>query len=275
MNIKSRLILILMALFGLTAMNAQSYESREGDSINPRFYLNSGFFFPNIDTGLRIDSSLGIGTEINLEDDLKLDENIEVFKFGALVRVSPRSQLLAGFTAIDRSQSLSLEEDIEVGDTIFYAGSNAKIKFDVNYFALTWRYSFFNEKNWNAGLSFGARVMDINTSFNALLNDDSYFVEEGIIAPAVLFGVHGSAYLTPRLLARYSLEYLYLDIKGIDITVLESAATVSYFIFKNVGLGLGYSTNNYRLKNIPLSDDFDGKVIFGFGGFNLFLTARF
>lgn len=29
-------------------------------------------------------------------------------------------------------------------------------------------------------------------------------------APAVLFGVHGSAYLTPKLLARYSLEVFYL-----------------------------------------------------------------
>ena len=266
---------MLIALGFQSLVNAQSYESREGDSITPRFYIGAGFFFPNIDTALRIDSSIGIGTEINLEDDLKLDENIQVFKFGALVKISPRSQLLAGFTAIDRSQTLTLEENIEVGDTIFYAGSNARIKFDVNYFALTWRYSFFNEKNWNAGLSFGARVMDINSSFNALLNDDSYFVEEGIIAPAVLFGIHGSAYLRPRLLARYSLEYLYLDIKGIDITILESTATVSYFIFKNVGLGLGYSTNNYRLRNIPLSDDFDGKVIFGFGGFNLYITARF
>ena len=86
--------------------------------------------------------------------------------------------------------------------------------------------------------------------------------------------MHGSAYLTPKLLARYSLEYFYLSIDGIDINVIESNFSVQYFIFKQFGLGLAYSTNDYQVNDIPLGD-FNGKVDFNFGGMNLFLSARF
>ena len=82
------------------------------------------------------------------------------------------------------------------------------------------------------------------------------------------------SYIKPNLLFRYSLEYLYLNISGIDINVLETDASIHYFFYKSIGVGAAYSTNNYRIREIPLNDNFKGKVLFGFDGFNIFLTAR-
>lgn len=255
---------------------AQSYTTVEGDSINPRAYITAGYYFPKINTSLRIDNVLGIGTEIGLED-LGLEEDKSVFKVDGVIRVSPKSQLAITYTTINRNSKATLEKDIKVGDTTFLEGSGIGIKFNVDYFALTWRYSFFNQKNWNAGLSLGARAVSINTGFKALLNTDSdnftYEESTSLTAPAILFGVHGSAYLTPKLLARYSLEYFYLSVSGIDINVIESNFSVQYFFFKKFGLGLAYSTNDYQVNDIPIGD-FNGKVDFNFGGMNLFLTAR-
>lgn len=273
---KIRVILLGTLLFILftNISFSQSYSTVEGDSINPNVYLTVGYYFPNINTSLRIDSKIGIGTEIGLEN-LGLDENKSVFRLDGVIRISPKSQLAIGYTKINRNKAVTLETDIEIGDTTFYAGANARIKFNIDYYALTWRYSFFNEKNWNAGLSFGARGVSINSDFKANLNENSYDESVSVTAPAVLFGVHGSAYLTPKLLARYSLEVFYLSISGIDISVIESNASVHYFFLKNMGLGIAYSTNDYRVKDVPLGEDFNGKVDFNFGGLNLFLTARF
>ena len=134
-----------------------------------------------------------------------------------------------------------------------------------------------NEKNWNAGVSLGARAVSINTGFGSIINDGteeiSRNVSTSVTAPALLIGIHGSAYLTPKLLARYSLEYFQLSVSGIDISVIESNFSVQYFVWKNLGLGIAYSTNDYQVKDIPLGN-FDGQFDFNFGGLNLFLSAR-
>jgi len=260
-----------------TNILAQSYTTVEGDSINPRAYLTLGYYSPNINTSFRLNGALGLGTEIGLED-LGLEEDKSVFRLDGVVRISPKSQLAIAYTAINRKSTAILEKRIEVGDEIFDVGSGVGIKFNVDYFALTWRYSFFNEKNWNAGVSLGARAVSINTGFGLLRNDGtediSRNVSTSVTAPALLIGIHGSAYLTPKLLARYSLEYFQLSVSGIDISVIESNFSVQYFVWKNLGLGIAYSTNDYQVKDIPLGD-FDGQFDFNFGGLNLFLSARF
>lgn len=266
--------LFIITLISFSNINAQSYESKEGDSINPRVYVAAGYYFPSINTSLRIDGRRGLGTEIGLED-LGLEEDKSVFKLGGIVQVSPKSQLAISYTSINRNARAILERDITIGETTFEAGSGLGFKFNVNYYALTWRYSFFNEKNWNAGLSLGARAVSINTGFNAQINNRSKIENTSVTAPTILFGVHGGAYLTPKLLARYSLEYFYLSVNGIDINVVESNASVEYFFFKKFGLGLAYSTNDYLVRDVPLGEDFNGKIDFNFGGFNLFLSGRF
>lgn len=268
---------ISVYLFSTSNILAQSYATVEADSINPRAYITLGYYSPDINTSFRLNGALGLGTEIGLED-LGLEEEKSVFRLDGVFRISPKSQLAITYTSINRESKAILENRIEVGDQVFDVGSGIGLNFNVDYFALTWRYSFFNEKNWNAGVSLGARAVSINTGFGALRNDGTEDISRtasaSFTAPALLVGIHGSAYLTPKLLARYSLEYFQLSISGIDISVIESNFSVQYFIWRNLGLGIAYSTNDYQVKDIPLGN-FDGQFDFNFGGLNLFLSARF
>lgn len=268
---------LLLSLFLLVTFSnySQSYESREGDSINPRIYINTGVYFPNVNTRLRVDGSV-IGGDISLEDDLKLSEDVSVFRTDAIVRLTDKSTIVGSFTSINRENQLILEEDLVFEDIVFEAGSGIEFNFDINYIAATYRYNFFNELNWNAGLSAGLRAVFIDIGADGRINDaEGNLYKESFVAPAILFGAHGSAYLTPRLLARYSLEAFWLQISGTKISVLESNFSLSWFFTKPVGIGISYATNDYRVEDIPLSDDFKGRVEFNFGGLNLFLTARF
>lgn len=270
-----RLFLFLAFLVFSLNLSAQSYIRSTGDSISPRAYINTGLFFPNITTSLRVDSKNGLGTELGLEDDFKFDDFISVFNIQGVVKVKNRSQFVLAFTNMSRNSNLQLDENIEIGDTAFYVGADLNMKFDVNYYAFTWRYSFFNNANWNAGLSFGLRAAQFIVKADADVNGRAYGESASVVAPAPLIGLHGSGYLTERLLARYSLEYFTLSVEGIDLNILESRASLEYFILENVGIGAAYSTSQYRVSEFPLSDNFDGSVLFDFSGGNLFLSARF
>lgn len=265
------LLFLLLVPIGL---HAQDYVDKEGELQTPRVYVTAGSFIPELTTSLRVDSKLGLGTELNLEDLFRLESQMAVFRGGGLVRLSKRSHIAASFTTIRRSNTISLETDLDFGDTTFSAGALATLRFDVNYFSATYRYSLFEKPNWNAGLSAGLRFVQFNTSLDAKFNQEQFSESAKIGAPAVLFGLHGSAYLTPRLLGRYSWDYFYLEVAGMNLRVVETNVNLQYFITKKLGLGAGYAGSNYKVREIPLSDSFRGEVTFAFEGFTLFASFR-
>ena len=115
---------------------SQSYTDREGDSINPKFYVWAGLFYPNMNTSLRVDSALGIGTEIGLENDLDLQEELGVFRLDGLVQLTENSQLAVTYTSMNREKRFTLQKNIEFGKTLFQEGSNVGYNFNVDYIGI-------------------------------------------------------------------------------------------------------------------------------------------
>jgi hypothetical protein len=274
MSLRNFYLSVIAFLLVTIQLWSQSYESREGDSIFPKFYIKAGFYSPTLRTSLRVDGR-NLGTDIGLEDELGFSEDLGVFRTDVYWNISKNSTIDGTYTYIKRNRSVTLEEDVEFNDIVFEAGSGIDFNFDVDYIAATYRYNFFNELNWNAGASVGLRGVIINTGIEGRLNDIFRSASANFVAPALLIGIHGSAYLTPRLLARYSLEGLYLEIEGIGINIIESNAGVTWYFSKHIGIGLSYATNDYRVDDLPFSDDFQGRVNFSFSGLNLYLEARF
>lgn len=266
-------LVFLLLITTFADLKSQSVVTRDSTVYNPRLYFSAGAYFPSVSTRLRIDGDV-IGSDLSLEDDFRLLEDMSVFKVDGLVRAGQRSQFHISFTQLIRSQDFVVDEPIVINDMTFDVDAEVDLTFDTYYSALTWRYSLVNEKNWNAGFSVGMRYVYFNTSFDGRIDDDRVMFEDGIGAPAFLLGLHGGAYPFPRLLGRYSFEWIGLSVAGISINILETNASLEYFIGKNWGLGVAYSTNDYVVRDIPFSD-FDGRINFEFGGGNLFLTARF
>lgn len=73
---KKYILFTLTALLLVVSEKAESQSYRQKDSISsPRIYINAGIYFPQITTNFRIDSDLGLGTEISLEDDRSKSSN--------------------------------------------------------------------------------------------------------------------------------------------------------------------------------------------------------
>jgi hypothetical protein len=270
-------LLILLPLYLMLSFDALGQEYYDEDSVlqKPMFYLSAGGYSVDMQTDLRIDGRRGIGTDISLENDLKLASNAFVFVAGGIVSLKNKSEFAFTYTSTLRSRDFEVVESFKLGDRDIDVGATANIYFNTYYYAFTWRYSIFKKPNWNAGLSLGLRAINIRTGIDAQINQRSFSDQYRVTVPSILFGVYGSAYLTPRLLGRYNFEYFQATISGIDFRVLESSASLEYFIIKNVGLGVGYNTNVYVARNIPFKDNFEGKVIYGFEGFFIKASARF
>jgi hypothetical protein len=268
------LLLFLAALF-VQSVYAQRYISPQGDTVDPRFQLSLGGYFPEMTTSMRIDTKIGIGTELSLEDLFNLEKEMSVFRIAGNFDISRRSTLQGSYVGINRDNTVTLERDITIGDTTYNAGAQMEINFDVNYYALTYQYNLFEKVNWKAGFSAGLRFAEFKTAFRAQFNNQSASTTTQVGAPALLIGVHGSAYLAPRLLGTYSMEYFQLTVSDIKIKVLETNVALQYFITKNIGLGGGYASSSYQVNDIPISDNLDGRVDFIFEGFHLFGSVKF
>ena len=268
-------ILFIFALGVAFQGSAQRYLDKDSTLHNPFLYISAGGYSVEMETRLRLDSERGLGTDVSLEEDFKLLNDQFVFRTDAFLRVKKRSQFNFSYTSIQRSRTATLDRDISILDTTFYVGADVKFFFDTYYYALTYRYSFFDKVNWNAGLSFGIRAIEFRTGINGTLNENTYGDKTSFWAPAILVGLHGSAYLTPRLLGRYNFEYFQVSVEDIEVNILETSASLEYYIHKNVGIGVAYVTNEYLVKKIPFNDSFDGKVTFNFSGFSLLAVARF
>ncbi|MEE9516768.1 MAG: hypothetical protein V3V52_06670, partial [Candidatus Adiutricales bacterium] len=116
-----RLLFFILMGF-LCPLNSIRAESQE--RYTPILSLELGSFFAFMDTSLRVDPSLGQGTEINLEDILKLDRNKRVFRIQGSWEFSQRFHLEAEYYRMTRTCNfITLEENIQVGEVIFEAGS--------------------------------------------------------------------------------------------------------------------------------------------------------
>jgi len=272
---KSILVICLFLVTTLFHGYSQSYIAKDSSVVNPKLYGYVGMFVPSINTSIRIDSDKGLGTDLSLEDDLKIPSTISVFKADVYYRVKKKSQFVFSYTAMKRDRSLSIDKDINFADTSFYINSDVHAYINTFYYGFTWKYSVWNKPGWNAGFSLGLRVLNVKAGIEASLNANSYKSDKSIAAPALLYGLHGSGYLTPNFMARYSMEYFQLSISGIKMLILENKFSLEYYIHKNAGVGGGYQTSLYSIKEVPFTDNFKGRIRFLFSGFQLFANVRF
>ena len=112
--------------------DAQKWRSK------PSFNLRFGTYFLSLDTTLRIDSeTLGRGTEINLEDVLQLDTSPFVVRGDVDIKVFPWLGLDLGFYSINRSKTVVIDRDIQIGVTIFDLNQTLNAKYNPPIFEPT------------------------------------------------------------------------------------------------------------------------------------------
>jgi len=244
-----------------------------------RFSVSLGGFFSDLSSDVRIGSrTLGVGTDIDVEDALGLESSTLVFRSDALYRFgkSRRHRIDFSYFDLSRDSMKTLVADIDFGKRQFTVGTTVDSEFDLVFYNLAYTYSFFQDDRFDLGASVGLHITDIGLklSISALGTAE----EEKITAPLPVLGLRGTFALTPKLFFKESIEFFYLEIDDFKGLLTDINLALEYNAWKHVGLGLGYNTMRLDIeaegKDYP-EIDFIGNLEFNYGGVQFYAKLYF
>jgi hypothetical protein len=236
----------------------------------PGFSLRFGSYFPSLETTLRIDpNTQGSGTEINLEDVLKLDSSPIVVRGDADIRVLSWLSLDLGFYAINRSKTTVIDRDIQIGETIFNLNQTLNAKFNTTYLRTNIKFSFIHNPRLDLGVWAGASFAFFELRLDAQEAGDIVIEEDDVWAPIPAAGIHISYTLIPNLYLFGKVGYFYYGIsENFKFTSTSFDINLNYYFFKFLGVGATYEYNLATLDG--QIGDFSGKISNKFGGFQIY-----
>jgi len=233
---------LAIALLDPVIGHAQSVDAGLPDG---RFELRLGIqAFNTVRTRLRVDSStLGIGTEIDLEQDLALPEEINVTRLDAEVRFGRRQGLAVSHYDVRRTGMRPLSFDLRYGDEVFAIGTTIVSEFDQEILQLAYRYRMLHKPRATLDGSFGLHTMRLNSTVHSL--DDSRISMRQADAPLPVLGLAGAYQFGRRWRLVGTAEWF--DIRTGDLQGLfkDVRAAVEHDTFDHAGFGFGINSVSF------------------------------
>jgi hypothetical protein len=260
LSIFSHILLTAVAAFlllnGLGDALAQERPAWRDDPLGNRFVLGVGPFWARLDTKVRLDSSSGqIGTAIDFESTLGMDENDVLPISQAYYRFAKNHRLAFGYFRLNRNGVAVSDVPIRFGDVIFPANLPLSSYFDVDVYALSYAYSLIHDEKKELAFSIGLQFQDIETgiagTLGGVISEDA-----DVIAPLPTFGgtfdyAFNEKWVFTSSLGVFAIELDLGDDSEFVGEIVHLNAGVAYKAFKNVGLALQY---NYFRVDVEVED---------------------
>jgi len=278
------ILTLLLAFSGVSAAQSNDPISTLLDST---FQLRVGVFFPDLDSHIRIDSSLGqIGDGIDFERDLGMAESKSTLYGGASWKFAKKHVLEWEFFDLGRDGLTTVEKSWDIGDTTILANGQIASTFNVRINRLSYRYRFFENSRTNINFMAGLHGMRVNArlalSGNLIVDGEPIFVlpnepdveVEKTKLPLPHFGVGINYVLTPRFIGHASIKGFALEIGDTYGRLIEANLAVQYQLQNNFGIGGGIKW--FRLNVVEdETERVDVTMDFDFFGPAVFLTYTF
>ena len=236
-----------------------------------KFSVSLGWFITSRDTESRLDSSLGSGSGVDLEDDLGLDSSDSVVRFDAAYRVNDRHRIDISFFDMSRDSSLPIQKDIQWGDELFTVDTAVNTSFDLNIYKAAYTYSFMRRDNGFLGVTAGVYVADSKIS---LAEQNVGGAEVGAItAPLPVIGLRGERYFGDRWTLRGSGEFFAIEFDNVEGSLVDLYVGMDYKVLDHMSIGLGI--NSVTLDVDASKNAFQGALDWEYAGGLLFLKFDF
>jgi hypothetical protein len=258
--------LCLLFFFVMAAGLALPTKSSADEGWGPgqdRWKFQLGGYFPSINSDMQIEIN---DTDIDLEEKLGLDENDALWRVDGSWRFARKHRLKFGYYGFDREASKSLVEDLTIGDEVWYAGAFVKTDWTMDYYTLSYLYSFYQGEKWEIAGYLGAYWVRLKVALalaaaldrpplgnlppggpeDLLIGDR--VESESFEGPLPLLGLSFDYYITPKWMASFKAGYFQLSIDQFKGRLLNLGANIEYQFTRMFGLGLGYDSFNLNLE---------------------------
>ncbi len=275
--------LAFIALLAISAGPALAELPGEHPLLNKTFVIGVGGFFPDVDSKIRLDGNLGIGTVIDFEDELGLAEANSTFWLSSRWRISRRNNLEFEWIRLDRNSSITTtSREYDIGDTVVQAGARIDSLLDIDLFRLTYGYSLIRNEKADLQLQAGIHVADVKTALRlagALIIDGQPFGDaietEGadITAPLPHFGGNFTYAFNEKLALYGNLIGFAIEINDIKGSIIETGGTLQYNFTDNIGVGAGIRF--FRVDVEATEEDLRGKFQYDYFGPVIYANVAF
>ena len=236
-----------------------------------------GFETRNTSSKIRIDSkSLGLGTIIDLEDDLNVEDSASVVRLDGFYRFNRAHRIEWTSYSLTRNGQNTLNTSITIGDTVFPIGFtvDSEWKFNINKVGYSW--SFINVDKYEMFLGAGLNVRDLSLNFRGtglLSSEERSYSEDGSLPlPTVTAGMRYN--ILDKLAVRFRFESFFLEVDDDKGRMQDAYLLLEYDITKNFGIGGGLNTYNLDVETGG-DEDLSGEIESSYIGFLLYFTGSF
>ncbi len=259
-----KLVILLSGFFFCGDLLAAKYD---------RFVLHVGRFFPALDTKVRLDPSTpGQGDPVDLEGNLNLDEDLNISRFDAYYNFNRQHRVYLAHYKFNRDNASStLNEDIQIGDTLFPAGLGVISNSDTTLTELGYAYTFYRKRDFEVAATAGLHILE--TDIDIRSTDGALFEETNISAPLPLLGLD-IRYLLARDWSFYVTTMVFaVEIGNVDGSLTDTRIGTEYYFTDHFGVGMGYHQFDLDIEYDDAGDA--GRFRWSYGGFQAFVSMRF
>lgn len=241
------------------------------------FNLRVGSYYITSTTEIRVDALGGsIGTTINLENDLNLDDRKATPYFALRWRMSGKHFLELEQFNLTRSGDQTLSAEIEFGDEVFQIGAIVNSYFDTKVTRLSYSYKFYDSARSRVAFSAGLHRTSLATGIteiDGLDPADPKAVAAEATAPLPVIGISGSWKFNERWSVAGRAQVFRLSVAEYSGRLDHAAVNLEYDPFKYVGFGVGYDLFSI---NLDIEEKhWQGSVRYRFHGPLLYIKGHF
>jgi hypothetical protein len=271
----------ILALSCWPTADAKAQARYDEHEITDRIFVSlGGFNTPNYQSSLRVDpQGIGIGTIIDLEDDLNLEDSLSILRLDGHFRFSRAHRLEWTYFDQERSGSTTLvDRDIQIGDVTFPINYRVDSEWEFEVLKVSYAYSFINTAKYEFYLGGGINIRNISVGFTGVgsffgSTDTRVFDDDGRLPlPTLTAGMQYN--VTDKLGVRFRTESFFVQVNDAEGRWQDTYALLDYRITDKFGVGGGLNFFNIRM-SADLDRGYNVEAESSYTGFLLYVSARF
>jgi hypothetical protein len=261
----------LGALLLAVAARAEDDTPPDHPMMSDRYFVGAGVVYAESNVTANLNTGrIGLGTFIDFEDDVGLDESNVIGLLQFRMRLSERWRLEAEYFRLDRDNEKQVSRTIDWGNLNIPINAVAKGTFNMEDARVGVGYSFFQRKDKEVGVGLGAHVLSLEAAFSTR----NFGSQRGdVSAPLPVLTFYARMALTDRWLLSVRVDRLSLDTGDIDGRIFSSGTDFVYQPWRHFNIGIGYRDINMEVTST--SEDWRGKAQVRQSGPMLFISSTF
>ncbi len=241
--------------------------------ISDHFALRGSFFSAKASTDMRLDRSNGaLGTELNAENDLALEDKPKQGRVELLFRLRDRHRLRVDYFGLDRKGDTVLTRSIAFGDETFLVSDRVLSELDWRMLNFTYLYSALRSERFELGAGLGVHV--INAEARGRVPARLLIEEQSGVGASPALALDATWRISRRFAVTGRAQYFSVAVSDFASVLRDYHADVQYRWRRNAALGLGYTRLRTQL-DVTDTNDLSGRFDIDVKGPELFFRVSF